>query len=176
MNTFDQKRMLALDVRPKSFGFVVFEGQTTLLDWGAKSFPRGVHAVRVPPRPKIRGLIAEYLPDALVIKRRRHGQSARMLGYIKQEAKAHRIKLQMLSPQAVKRVFVGRRNKDQRAAAIAEQFPELLSILPPRRKIWRSEDYRMKIFDAAALGVAYFTRGQQFEPKESVPPPAPPHK
>ena len=72
--------------------------------------------MRVPPRPKIRGLIAEYLPDALV----------------------------------------GRRNKDQRAAAIAEQFPELLSILPPRRKIWRSEDYRMKIFDAAAVGIAYF--------------------
>ena len=117
MNTFAQKRILALDVRPKSFAFVVFEGQTTLLDWGAKSFPGGAYAVRVPPGPKIRGLIAEYLPDALV----------------------------------------GRRNKDQRAAAIAEQFPELLSILPPRRKIWRSEDYRMKIFDAAAVGIAYFT-------------------
>ena len=30
--------------------------------------------------------------------------------------------------------------------------------MPPKRKIWQSEDYRTRIFDAAALGVAYFTR------------------
>lgn len=39
---------------------------------------------------------------------------------------------------------------------VAEQFPELLSILPPRRRPWQSEDYRMTIFDAAAVGIAYF--------------------
>jgi hypothetical protein len=39
----------------------------------------------------------------------------------------------------------------------AEQLPELASRLPDKRKIWKSEDYRMSIFDAAALGVGYFT-------------------
>ena len=29
-------------------------------------------------------------------------------------------------------------------------------MLPPKRKFYESEDYRMSIFDAAALGVAYF--------------------
>ena len=63
----------------------------------------------------------------------------------------------MLSAQTVKRAFLAHSNKDKRATAIAGQFPELLSLLPPKRKIWDSEDYRMKIFDAAAIGVAYFT-------------------
>jgi len=30
--------------------------------------------------------------------------------------------------------------------------------MPPKRKCWQSEDYRMGIFDAAAVGVAYFVR------------------
>ena len=37
-------------------------------------------------------------------------------------------------------------------------MPELAAKLPPKRKIWQSEDYRMSIFDAAAVGVAYFVR------------------
>jgi hypothetical protein len=51
-------------------------------------------------------------------------------------------------------------NKYEVASALALQFPALASRLPPRRKCWQSEDYRMGIFDAAALGVAYFSRSQ----------------
>jgi len=36
------------------------------------------------------------------------------------------------------------------------KYSELLSILPPKRRPWQSEDYRMTIFDAAAVGIAYF--------------------
>ena len=43
----------------------------------------------------------------------------------------------------------------------AEQFPELLSILPPKRKPWQSEDYRMGIFDAAAIGIAYLAQHER---------------
>ena len=41
-NATNQKRVLALDVRPRSFGYVVFEGPTLLLDWGV------LHAVFKP--------------------------------------------------------------------------------------------------------------------------------
>jgi hypothetical protein len=59
----------------------------------------------------------------------------------------------------VNRAFVGfESNKYEVASALAKQFPALASRLPPKRKIWQSEDYRMGIFDAAALGVAYFVR------------------
>jgi hypothetical protein len=49
-------------------------------------------------------------------------------------------------------------NKHEVACAVAEHFPELASKLPPKRKIWNNEHYRMRIFDAAALGITYFNR------------------
>jgi hypothetical protein len=49
-------------------------------------------------------------------------------------------------------------NKYEIACAVAERLPELAPRLAPKRRIWQSEDYRMSIFDAAALGVAYFSR------------------
>ena len=40
------------------------------------------------------------------------------------------------------------------ASLLAECFPVLHWELPPKRKIWESEHYRMSIFDAAALAVS----------------------
>lgn len=148
---------MALDPHPKSFGFAVFEG-TKLLDWGAKSFPA---RVCVPPGPKIRVLVAEYLPDRLVFKDSGHRRSKQMVSAIKSAARAHRIALHPLPAQAVRQVFANCGNKDQIASAICERFPELLSLLPPRRKNWMTEDYRMKMFQAAATGIAYISHRTQ---------------
>jgi len=52
----------------------------------------------------------------------------------------------------VKSAFVAsNRNKYEVAAAVIEQFPELASRRPGERKIWKPEDYVIKIFDAAAF-------------------------
>lgn len=48
------------------------------------------------------------------------------------------------------------RTKPEIAAAIAQHFPELAPRLPPKRKIWMSEDERMSIFDAVSLALTYF--------------------
>jgi hypothetical protein len=157
MAPFDAQRVIAFDVRPKSIGFVVFEGEGRLLDWGVKSFPGGARAARIPPGSKIRALIAVYVPDALVLKQPSQA-SCKMLTELREVAKAAGITIYFLGPRAVRNVFTGCRNKDQVAAVISERFAELLWSLPPRRKIWKSEDYRMNIFDAAATGIAYFSR------------------
>ena len=58
MNTRShQKRVLALDVHPSRFGYVVFEGPDELLDWGVRSFRDGVNAVRIPPAQKLAALL-----------------------------------------------------------------------------------------------------------------------
>ena len=75
----------------------------------------------------------------------------------------------MRSPLSLRRrvwrpVFVSYRSArlfrfDRKAgdcAAIARDFPELEPRLPPVRKIWISEDARMNIFDAVALGMTFF--------------------
>ena len=48
-------------------------------------------------------------------------------------------------------------SKHEIAEILAKRFPEELgSRLPPKRRPWMSEDSRMDIFDAVAMGVTFF--------------------
>lgn len=155
-----EKRILAIDLRASSFGFVAFEGPTRLLDYGVRSFRQGVNAVKVPASTKIAALIEQYEPSAVVLKHwtgDTNGKRAKMRQAVARQANLRRIPVRLLRRGAVRNVFAGDdRNKYTIASALAQRFPELAARLPPKRKIWQSEDYRMSIFDAAALGVAYF--------------------
>ena len=51
---------------------------------------------------------------------------------------------------------MARETKHALAVLLAARFPkELQTRLPPKRRPWMSEDYRMGIFDAVALAVAF---------------------
>src|SRR6266851_2983119 len=139
----DQERILCLDVRPRSFAFVVFEGPKLVLDWGARSFRRGVNAVRVPLGIKIGRLLDEYLPCLLVLERPRSRRHVRVVAATIKQAKIHRIPVRLLSATAIDKAFSScNDNKHEIASALATRFPDLLPILPPKRKPWESEDYR----------------------------------
>jgi hypothetical protein len=157
-----EKRILAIDLRASSFGFVAFEGPTRLLDYGVRSFRQGINAVKVPASAKIAALIEEYEPSAVVLKQWPEDASrkrARMRKAIVRQADLGRIPVRLLSRSVVRKTFAGHdRNKYTIASALARRFPGLAEKLPPKRKVWQSEDYRMSIFDAAALGFAYFAR------------------
>jgi hypothetical protein len=154
-------RIIAIDLRSSRFGFVVFEGPQRLLDWGIKNFRKGVNAVRIPANVKLGDLMDEFLPSAVVLMKRdaeTKGRAGMREGLLR-EAEKRRIAVQFLSPREVKSAFVGsNRNKYAIAAAVIERFPELASRRPGERKIWKPEDYVIKIFDAAALGITYFGR------------------
>jgi hypothetical protein len=64
----NRKRVLALDVRPRSFGYVVFEGPDLLLDWGVQSFRNGRNAVRIPLATKISASLEDFRPAVVVAK------------------------------------------------------------------------------------------------------------
>jgi hypothetical protein len=152
-------RVLALDVRPRSLGFVVFEGHDQLLDWGVKSFRRGVNAVKVPVRKKLATLLADWRPDVVVMKRPTTTRLVKVTRRILAIAKTRGISIRLFSRVAVRGAFPEyRENKHQIASAIAARFPELAARLPPKRKSWQSEDYRTSIFDAAAIGITFFKR------------------
>ncbi|MDA9473445.1 hypothetical protein XI03_02725 [Bradyrhizobium sp. CCBAU 65884] len=57
-------------------------------------------------------------------------------------------------------------NKQSLAELIAKHIPAFEQYVPPPRKPWMSEDRRMGLFDAAALGLVFFqsndNRGGQF--------------
>src|SRR2546428_13771545 len=48
IQTYDRERILAVDIRPQSIGFVAFAG-VRLPDWCVKRFPRRANAVSIPP-------------------------------------------------------------------------------------------------------------------------------
>jgi hypothetical protein len=77
-----------------------------------------------------------------------------LIDQLRSIATERNIELQMVSWDDVRAVFqtCGVKTKEEIAAAIARRFPELLP-LPRHRKPWMSEDYRMNIFDAVAIGL-----------------------
>src|SRR6266481_9980937 len=162
-----EKRVIALDVRSRNFGFVVFEGPNEILDWGVRSFRSGGNAVKAPAAATLLSLLDEFTPSTVVIRERaaRSAKNPKLLSIIEEQARNRRIPLRFISPRDVNRAFVGfESNKYEVASVLARQFPGLASKLPPKRKCWQSEDYRMGVFDAAAVGVAYFTRRRQMLP------------
>jgi hypothetical protein len=67
----------------------------------------------------------------------------------------------MFSQKRIRKAFFadGRGTKHALATQLANRFPEELgNRLPPKRRAWDSEDYRMGIFDAVALAVAFRLR------------------
>ena len=169
----EHQRIIAIDLRSSRFGFAVFEGRNRLLDWGIKNFRHGVNAVRIPADVKLGDLMDEFLPNVVVLMEREaetNGRAAMREG-LQKEAQKRTIAVHFLSPREVKNAFVGSNcNKYAVAAAVIQRFPELASRRPGPRKIWKPEDYVMKVFDAAALGITYFARYTNPSQQSNVPP------
>ncbi len=157
MKPLTRKTVLALDLHPLSFGFAMFEGPDELIDWGIKNFRNGVNAVKVPMNVKLALLLDQYGPDVVVIKEPMTVTLKRMVRTIVTLAQTRRIPVRLISSTSVRKAFADdNRNKYQIATVIAARYPELSPRLGPRRRLWQAEQYSMSIFDAAALGLAYF--------------------
>jgi len=158
-NLGGERRVIALDVRSRNFGFVVFEGPNEILDWGIRSFRSGANAVKAPAGEKFGALLDEFTPSAVVIRERgiRSAKKPKLISIIERQARSQRIPVRFITPRDVNRAFVGfESNKYEVASVLAKQFPTLASRLPPKRKCWQSEDYRMSIFDAVGLALTFF--------------------
>ena len=161
---------MALDIRRRSFAFAVFEGPNNLLDFGARSFRTGTNKVHVSPREKLAVVFDDFNPSAVVIRARKanaRNWKSIVDQALRRESIERRIPIRFVTRPTIIKAFNGNDRKYAIAVALAERFPALASKLPPKRKCWQSEDYRMSIFDAAALGVAYFGR---FSEAQQLPP------
>jgi hypothetical protein len=152
-------RILALDVHPRSFGYVVVEGPDKLLDWGVRSHRHKGNSADMLTRKRLKPLLELWRPSILVlcsgpsVTQRPHQRRERFLKRIAKEAKNHHVVVRIFGkrPGAER----GKRlTKYENARRVAEQFSVLQWKIPPKRKPWESEDYRMSIFTAATLGMA----------------------
>jgi hypothetical protein len=159
-------RILALDVHPRRFGYVVLETPDRLLDWGVRSHRRKGDSAEVLIR-RLRPLLHLWRPSTLVLRngpsttQGPHQRRDRLLKRIVAEAKNHRVLVRILK----KGSGAGRGDgltKYENAQRVAEQFSGLRWKMPPKRKTWESEDYRMCMFTAAALAMAQLNIANSF--------------
>jgi RNase H-fold protein (predicted Holliday junction resolvase) len=169
MPTLDTQRVLALDIHPERVGIAVLEGPERLLDWEAKNFRGGVNAVRVPLRTKVSQLLSDWNPDAVILKKPSSGRVALKTKVIQELSKSLGIGVAFVDRQNIDDAFSSHNNKYERARLVVAAFPVLATRLPPKRKAWQSEHYQLTIFDAVALGLAYFgrVRGLQAEQRQA---------
>jgi Holliday junction resolvasome RuvABC endonuclease subunit len=155
------ERILAIAPSSRGFGFAVMEGGDTLVDWGVRSVTgdKNIDALK-----KAEAMIALYKPGVLVLEdasAKRSRRSRRIRDLTKQiiaTTARRRINVALLSREQVMQTFFedGRGTKHSIARILAMRFREELGHrLPPKRKPWNSEDYRMGIFDAVALALAH---------------------
>lgn len=156
-------RVLAIDPSTRGFGFAVGEGPNRLIDWGVKEtkVDKKRRSLRL-----IEDLVERYQPNVVVLEdyegkgSRRCRRIQGLINDISKLASKRKIRVRSVSRAKVKQAFseIGAATKYEIAVAIANRFPELAPRLPRFRKPWMSEDYRMSIFDAVGLGIAYFSR------------------
>ena len=85
-------------------------------------------------------------------------QAEPMIESLTNECETRRIQIRLLEKDAVNTTFrnLGCETKAEIAVALARIFPELVWQLPPKRKAWKSEHPHQSVFDAIALGMAYW--------------------
>ena len=111
---------------------------------------------------KLEELITHYSPQLLAVPeilrsgQRDRARIERLIGDIIKLAQKTGLEFQKASRKEIQQYFFNVRanTKHELASHLAERFPdELGAQLPPERRPWMSEDYRMNIFTAVALAI-----------------------
>ena len=158
---------MAIFPNARGFAYVVFEGPLAPVDWGMSDVS-GTHknqrCVRL-----ISAALRRLSPDALVLRdlddaplnQNRRLQSLNEA--IEALAEMHGIARVRLSREQIQRSFrfLGSPTRYAIVHAIAKRIPLFEQFVPPVRKIWKNEDRRMGLFDAAALALTFYSETAQ---------------
>lgn len=162
----NDRRILAISLRSRRFGFAVFEGPNRLLDWGMVFYPLNDGAQHAAASKRVASLLTLFTPSVVVVGRARplnvrSDSGVRpILRSIRREASSRLIPVRLMKKTEVREAFrlFRAKSKHEVASLVVQMFPELLWKLPPKRRIWESEHPIMAMFDAVALGFAYWQR------------------
>jgi len=166
MNRQDRQYALVLSIylNTRGFAFVLFKTSLSPHDWGM----REVRGLRKQQRclDKMTALLDFYEPDVLVLQNTSLGGTVRVLRLARLNtalasvAERRGIPIYSYSRAEVHDAFdpMTVPNKVAMAELIAKHIPAFERYVPPPRKPWMSEDARMGLFDAAALGLIFFFR------------------
>ncbi len=148
--------VLAIRLNTRGFAFAVFEGSLSTVDWGIKGITAKGDDAFI---KKVRALMQSYRPTVLVLQDCKNKPSRctprveKLVRRIARLPEAKDASVFKYSRADIRACFAAydARTKDEIARAIAKVLPEFSPKVPPIRKIWMSEDYRMGLFDAISL-------------------------
>jgi hypothetical protein len=156
--------VLSVYLNTRGFAFVLFEGPLSPFDWGVKELRgRGKHGRCL---AKVEAIFGRHRPDILVLQDMSPSGTVRAqrINHLNSAVAKLGVDFGMpvyaYSRDVVLSAFAPLRtaNKQSIAEAIAKHVPAFERYVPPPRKPWMSEDARMGLFDAAALGLVFFQR------------------
>lgn len=163
MKTNDDSTTRVLSIYPttRGFGYSIFEGARNPIDWGVNSVRKDKNKTCI---EKIERLIDFYQPEVVVSEdykgegSRRCLRIRKLIDDITNLCDKKNVVIKKYSRSKITDVFddFGSFNKHQIAQTIANWLPPLAPYLPPPRKPWMSEDYRMAIFDSISLTLTYY--------------------
>ena len=172
-----RERDLVLAVYPftRGIAFTLFEGPLSPIDWGVKDV-RGSRK-NAASLEVTKQLIERLQPDILVLldlsrtSGRRSERIRRLQRLIEIHGLAQAIEVHRFTREDIRKCFkgAGAATRYEIAQTIASHVHALGHRLPPVRKIWKSEDARMGLFDAASLVMTFFCLGGE-SPQQAVEP------
>jgi Holliday junction resolvasome RuvABC endonuclease subunit len=162
MNAPSQFQGLVFAVHPttRGFGWVLFEGPLSVVDWGLASAKASRNARLI---VRFERLLNRYEPAVLVLEEfeGRDGRADRIQMLCRQMihlAASRGMDTPVFRRAAIRAVFsgAGATTRYEIAQVIAQHINSLSHRLPSKRKRWQSEDARQSLFDAAALALTHF--------------------
>lgn len=158
-----QRFVFALYPTTRGYAFVLFEGPESPFDWGVKEVRQSAKNDGI--LQSVSNLMTDYHPHVLVMEdcsekmSRRSARIRKLYRALMHLAETEHIDVHLYTRALVKCCFsaVGAATKFEIAQAVARHIPAFKHRLPPLRKIWMSEDPRQSLFDAAALGLTYYS-------------------
>lgn len=145
----------------KGFGYAVFEGTDNLSDYGHPLIP-SKNTGRYTRR--IRTLIREWNPDAIILRVEKRGMASRsenlrsILVETRKLAQDFDIPITEYSGDDIRETFglFSAYTKQDIAEKICQWFPILEEYCPPKRRLGYNQNYWMSIFDAISLVCAHY--------------------
>lgn len=145
-------RWVAVTPPPHGFVYAVFDNRHGLIDWGLRFPGRAEDAVRRKLAPVLRRADAIAVVTECHLQTRRQAAGRRFCRIVHEVAAD--LPIVRVTLAEVQREAEGAKSKWEIAERIAARFPELRPRLPPRRKLWTSEDDRTGVFCAVAMTLA----------------------
>lgn len=156
------RKVLALAVRARWFGFAILDGDCRLIDWGMV-FYQGCSTTQIgAAQRRLANLMTTFDPGVIAVAvsgvaASRNAPSVHALvKSLRTESRARSIPFHSVNRKFIRAAFreFNAESKDEIASAIVTLFPELRWKLPSKRKTWEKEHFRLALFDAVAVSVA----------------------